>query len=96
MQPWARWFYKSAAWQRCRDAYFKSQHGLCERCGGAGKIVHHKIYLTPENIHDPSVTLNWENLELLCQECHNAEHASHGVTAEGLAFDEDGNLVPVR
>lgn len=28
VQPWARWFYKSAAWQRCRGAYFKSQHGL--------------------------------------------------------------------
>ena len=95
MQPWARWFYKSAAWRRCRDAYYKARFGLCERCGGPGKIVHHRIYLTPQNIHDPDVTLNWENLELLCQTCHNAEHASYGVTAEGLAFDENGDLVEV-
>lgn len=96
MQPWARPFYKSRAWQSTRDAYYASQHGLCERCGGAGKIVHHKQYLTPENIHDPSVALNWENLELLCQDCHNEEHHGSEVTAEGLRFDEDGNLVEAR
>ena len=96
MQPWARWFYKSAAWRRCRDAYFKSQHGLCERCGGPGKIVHHRVYLTPQNIGDPNVTLNWENLELLCQTCHNAEHHATGVTADGLAFDANGDLVVSR
>lgn len=36
--------------------------------------MHHKIYLTPENINDPSVTLSWENLELVCRECHAEEH----------------------
>jgi 5-methylcytosine-specific restriction endonuclease McrA len=94
-QPWAEWFYKSKAWTDCRDAYFISQHGICERCPGAGKTVHHKIVLTPENINDPSITLNWEHLELLCQDCHNKEH--HGsdeeVIREGLMFDENGDLV---
>ena len=39
-----------------------------------GKIVHHKIWLTPDNIHDTSITLNWDNLMLVCQDCHAKEH----------------------
>lgn len=93
MKPWAKAFYKSKAWRQCRDAYFVLMHGLCERCGSPGKIVHHKNYLTPENIWDPNISLSFENLELLCQRCHNQEHTSRPVTAEGLRFDEYGNLV---
>ncbi|HHT71895.1 MAG TPA: HNH endonuclease [Firmicutes bacterium] len=74
MKPWAEKFYKSKAWRQCRHAYSSSQHGLCERCGSAGWIVHHKIYLTPGNINSPEITLNWINLELLCLDCHNREH----------------------
>lgn len=53
--------------------------GLCERCLAKGlytpgKVVHHKIHLTPENISDPRVALGWENLQLLCQDCHAAVH----------------------
>jgi hypothetical protein len=95
MKPWAKRFYKSKAWRQCRDAYFASVHGLCERCGGVGKIVHHVDYLTPDNINDPSVTLNFDNLELLCQDCHNREHHGANAVGDGLAFDEDGNLVKV-
>jgi len=86
-------FYHSAAWLKCRDGYIRSVHGLCERCGAAGLIVHHRELLTPANINDPSVTLNWELLELLCQQCHNQEHGEAGPVAEGLRFDDEGNLV---
>lgn len=93
-KEWARSFYHSRAWRQCRDAYFISKHGLCERCGAPGKIVHHKIYITPKNIDDPDITLNFDNLELLCQECHNREHfEKHSPLREGLMFDEYGNLV---
>lgn len=93
VKKWAKHFYKSKAWRQCRDAYFVYRHGLCERCGGSGKIVHHKIWLTPENINDPNISLNWEYLELLCQDCHNKEHHRNEAVANGLIFDEDGNLV---
>src|SRR5690606_18047097 len=56
VKPWAKWFYKSKAWQKTREAYIAARHGLCERCGAGGKIVHHRVHLTPENIHDPVVT----------------------------------------
>lgn len=93
LKPWAESFYKSKAWRDCREAFFISKHGLCERCGRPGKIVHHKKYLTPENINDPNITLSFENLELLCSSCHSNEHNGTDVTAEGLMFDEEGNLV---
>ncbi|WP_265445078.1 hypothetical protein [Acetivibrio straminisolvens] len=33
MKEWAKPFYKSKAWQDCREAFFIFRHGLCERCG---------------------------------------------------------------
>ena len=79
MQPWAEGFYKSTAWQQCRRAYAAAVGGLCERClargiVSAGRVVHHKQHLTPETIDDPDVALNWDNLELLCRDCHGDEH----------------------
>ena len=58
--------------------------------------MHHRVYLTPQNIGDPAVTLNFGNLELLCQRCHNDEHHRRVAAAEGLAFDERGDLVAVE
>ena len=72
-------FYKSWPWKRCRAAYLASVGGLCERCAKLGLIVpadqvHHKTKLTPANLDDPAVTLNWDNLEALCFDCHQEEH----------------------
>ena len=92
-REFAEAFYRSKAWKQCRRAFFIAKHGICERCGGPGKIVHHKIYLTPQNINDPNVTLNFDNLELLCQECHNREHHEMEPVADGLRFDENGDLM---
>lgn len=93
-KDWAKAFYKSVAWQKCRAAYIQSVFGLCERCQRPGDILHHKELLTPQNINDPNVTLAWENLQYLCQECHNREHGLNS-TADGLMFDAVGNLVEV-
>jgi len=93
MKPWARSFYKGKAWRKCRDAYFTLRHGLCERCHSSGKIVHHTVYLTPENISDPNISLNHGKLELLCQDCHNKEHHANEIVEYGLRFDENGDLV---
>lgn len=95
MQPWAEKFYKSKEWQDCREAFLQSRFYLCGRCGRPGKIVHHKVYLTPENINDPMITLSFENLELLCSSCHSNEHNRKykEVVRNGLKFDNFGNLV---
>lgn len=57
----------------------RSVGGLCERCLKKGlivpgEIVHHKVYISPDNINDPAITLNPNNLELLCRDCHAEEH----------------------
>lgn len=95
MKEWAEQFYRSKEWRKCRSEYYKAQMGLCERCQNAGRIVHHKEYLTPENIFNPEITLGWDNLELLCMDCHNFEHGFSGSCAEGLTFNKNGELVQI-
>ena len=70
----AKEFYNSAAWKACREAYKKKAVYLCERCGNPGEIVHHKARVTPKTINDPSILLDFKNLELLCRSCHAKEH----------------------
>lgn len=98
MKEWAEWFYNSQSWEACRDGFLASKGWLCERCSTPdnpipAKIAHHKIYLTRNNIHDPWITLNWENLEALCQDCHNREH--HRKGGARYKFDAEGNVVPI-
>lgn len=98
-KEYTKGFYQSRPWRKCKNSYLSSINYLCERClvnGNYSKatIVHHKEYITPMNINNPNVTLNHDNLEGLCQTCHNREHHErHGVTAWGLSFDENGNLI---
>ena len=72
-------FYNSEAWRKCRRGYTKYKRGLCENCLKKGilkpgEIVHHKEPLTPETIHDPTKALAWDNLQLLCRDCHATAH----------------------
>lgn len=103
-REYAKPFYRSKEWQACRDAYFMSKGGICELCGKPGEEVHHKTFITPTNIHDQEVTLNWTNLQLLCRTCHVEIHkTSYKVNRRrknenrglrnDLEFDEDGNIV---
>ena len=82
MQDYAVTFYKSKAWKDTRRAYAKAASGLCEVCLAKGiykpgEIVHHKIHINPDNITDPSVTLSWDNLQVVCRDCHAEIHATH-------------------
>lgn len=72
-------FYNSKAWIECRDAYRSQSKGLCERCLAKGIIkagdhVHHKIRMSLEQLSNPEVAYNFDNLELLCAACHREEH----------------------
>ena len=84
-------FYKSVPWQVAREIKIREANGKCERCGALGEEVHHKIKLTVQNVIDPAISLNQENLELLCKDCHNKEHKRFTKEKE---FDSDGNLIP--
>lgn len=56
--------------------------GICARCGGVFDLnelrPHHKIELTLDNIDDTNITLNPDNIEVLCHACHNAVHSRFG------------------
>lgn len=91
----AKKFYKSKSWRSTRDAYFNKMFGLCERCQGPGKIVHHIEYIDMSNINNHELLLNFDNLELLCQACHNKEHFKGSGIREGYEFDADGNIVSI-
>ena len=95
MQDWAKKFYTSQAWKLTRKAYKKSVGGLCERCREQGivkpgVIVHHKVWLTPYNIADPHRTLDWDNLQLVCRDCHAEIHKD----PKRYDIDEYGRVIP--
>jgi len=68
-------FYNSSAWKKLRNAYIAA-YPLCERCLKDGiikqaDVVHHIIEIRS----DWSKRLDWDNLEAVCHEHHNKEHA---------------------
>lgn len=70
--------YQSQRWQRLR-LYYLSEHPLCERCLKRNIVkeavdVHHKISFVGKAEKTALFAYNYENLEALCKECHQAEH----------------------
>lgn len=97
MKKYAESFYKSRTWQSTREAYSKSVGYLCEDClqhglVTAGEIVHHVKPITRDNIGNPDITLNWENLRLLCRACHERTHRRK---ASRYTVDELGHVHPI-
>ena len=88
-----RKFYNSDEWKIARAIKIASVKGLCEECNEVGNEVHHIIHLTLDNIYDPTITLNQDNLKLLCNECHNKTHGRF-QSKTNYYFDEDGNIFP--
>jgi 5-methylcytosine-specific restriction endonuclease McrA len=82
-------FYKSDAWKLAREIKITQVNGRCERCGGVGQEVHHIVRLNVNNVSDVGVSINQDNLELLCKECHNKEHKRF---KKEMRFDAYGNL----
>ena len=101
MKPYAEKLYKSQRWQDTRNAYASSVGGLCERCLQRGQIVpgeivHHKIHINADNINDPSIALNWDNLQLLCRECHAEMHPRANMNSKRrYHVDDSGRVCPI-
>ena len=91
-------FYCSQKWRKVSAAYMSSKSYICERCGAPATICHHRIWLNDENVLNPDIALNQDNLEALCAKCHSKEHAGKNyyrrdINKNGTRFDESGNLV---
>ena len=65
---------------------------MCHRLITGKSIVDHIVEITPFNKDDKDITLNEDNLQLLCVECHNTKTFG-GYTgrrerkSSGLDFD---------
>ena len=97
MKPWAKAFYNSSAWHHIRKLALIRDGYTCAYCGARATEVHHIVELTPENIRDPSVALNLDNLQSLCHQCHSTitmqEHGLKNVDCDmDFYFDSDGNM----
>lgn len=73
----------------CRKDYLNlaqackiKSNGICARCGGVFDLdelrPHHIVELTLDNIDDVNITLNPNNIEVICHNCHNAIHNRFG------------------
>ena len=90
----AKKFYKSKAWRLCRESYIPKVFGLCEHCEEPGYILDHIEEININNINDPNITLNHDNLQFLCTSCHNKKtFGSKEVTRDDVMFDSNGNLI---
>ena len=73
---------------------------LCQHCGRAASDVHHIKHLTEDNVNDPNISLNPDNLVSLCWACHRREHRGDDGRGRMMqeqnpyTFDENGMLVP--
>lgn len=72
-------FYCSKPWRDLSYSLKIAAGGKCNRCGEVildfGKLIgHHKVELNEENIKDVSISLNPDNVEIICHDCHNKEH----------------------
>lgn len=78
-------FYNSKEWNQLRNFKFAEANGLCEECKQkgitrAGIDVHHIVPI--EENWDKR--LDYDNLILLCKECHNQKHNRGGDLTEFL------------
>lgn len=88
-QDFARWLYTSKAWRELRFNLIVKRGPVCQRCSkvviDTSKLIgHHRIALSPANINDINVTLNQENIELICFDCHNVEHRRYGCNKHNV------------
>jgi len=96
-RDFAKAFYSSSDWLKCRAAYLQSVGGLCEECLKQGLytpavVVHHKIHLSPDNIRDPGVSLNFANLQAVCTDCHAKLHSA----GKRYKIAPDGRVITSR
>ena len=79
-------FYASERWGKFRLMIISERGAVCQSCG---KVitdpldceVDHIIELTPENVNDVMISLNPDNVQVLCHKCHDKKHNRFGYKA---------------
>lgn len=93
-KPFAKTFYASKAWQTARRQALRRDHYTCVYCCMRAEEVHHVIELTPDNINDPRISLNTDNLMSMCHNCHTKlTQGGSGDIDDAYCFDDDGQVI---
>ena len=81
-------FYTSDPWRRLREIVInertKADGYVYDEVTGQpilkayDIVLHHKVYLTPENVNDASIALNPDNLQIVSHRTHNKIHEKFG------------------
>lgn len=76
-------FYWSKTWRELSYKLKIERNGKCGRSGEifldfSKLIAHHKIELTEDNVDDPNIALNPDNIEIISHKEHNKEHRRFG------------------
>lgn len=77
-------FYTGKDWREFRINLILTRGCTCARCKRVFEdlsqlIGHHTpVELTPDNVHNPNISLNPDNVEIVCIDCHNQEHNRFG------------------
>ena len=91
-----KWFYNSKAWRATRQQALFRDGYTCQICGARATEVHHLIELDNENIHDQNISLNLDNLQSLCHDCHARitwqQKYGRKDCDKKYYFDDDGML----
>jgi hypothetical protein len=81
-----------------KHAYFKKAKGLCEICLSKGlikqgEIVHHVIEMDSEKIRNERLAYGFDNLQLVCRECHAKIHErERGIRKKRYLIDNNGRV----
>lgn len=65
-------FYNGLEWRTLSAKYTQDKGYRCERCKAMATQVHHKKAIQTDD--GWALRLDYDNLELLCTQCHNDEH----------------------
>lgn len=93
--PALREFYSSIQWRRCSEVVKREAGYVCQDCGGTygpGNEVHHIQKISPENITDPNITLNKDNLVCLCRHCHIQRHKQMRSNRRYIVDPDTGDI----
>lgn len=76
-------FYCSKNYRELSKLLKLKSKGVCSECGQRVPLsrlrTHHIIELNLNNIHDVNITLNEENIKVICDDCHNREHRRYST-----------------
>jgi cytochrome c553 len=100
-REFAKTFYNSKAWRECRASFISKRTaldgGMCMTCHKElGYIVHHKTWLTPENIDNSMVALNHDELKYDCLLCHNQEKEGQEQEQPRYVFGLNGEVIMIK